>query len=58
MYFEVIGEITDVERIAKGSSIRERARLRKQFGPRRWRKLKGVAMVRLSNGRIRTVELH
>jgi hypothetical protein len=24
----------------------------------RWRKLKGVATVKLSNGRIRTVELH
>lgn len=58
MYFKIIGEITDVERIAKGSSIRERARLRKQFGPGRWRKLKGVAMVRLTNGRIRKVELH
>ncbi len=58
MYFEIISEITDVERIAKGSSILERARLRKQFGPGRWRKLKGVATVRLANGRIRKVELH
>jgi hypothetical protein len=58
MYFEIIGEITDVARIAVGSSIREIARLRKQFGAGRWRKLKGVATVRLVNGRIRKVELH
>jgi hypothetical protein len=58
MYFEIIGEITEVERIAVGSSIREIARLRKQFGGGRWRKLKGVATVRLANGRIRKVELH
>ncbi|HEX5709213.1 MAG TPA: hypothetical protein VFX96_18060 [Pyrinomonadaceae bacterium] len=58
MYFEIIGEITDIERIAAGSSIREIKRLRKQFGAGRWRKLKGVATVRLANGRIRKVELH
>jgi hypothetical protein len=58
MYFEIIGEISDIERIAAGSSIRELARLRKQFGAGRWRKLKGVATVRLANGRIRKVELH
>ena len=58
MYFEIIGELSEIERIARGPSVRERARLRKQFGPGRWRKLKGVATVRLANGRIRTVELH
>jgi hypothetical protein len=40
MYFELLSEITDIERIAAGSSIREVARLRRQFGPGRWRKLK------------------
>ena len=58
MYFELIGELSDIERIARGTSVRERARLRKQFGAGRWRKLKGVATVRLANGRIRTVEMH
>lgn len=58
MYFEIIGGITDIETIAVGGSIREVARLRKQFGAGRWRKLKGVATVRLANGRIRNVELH
>jgi hypothetical protein len=58
MNFEIIGEIDDIETIAVGSRIREIARLRKQFGHGRWRKLKGVATVRLRNGRIRKVELH
>jgi hypothetical protein len=58
MYFEVIREITDIETIAVSSGIRDIARLRKRYGPGRWRKLKGIARVRLSNGRIRLVELH
>jgi hypothetical protein len=58
MYFEIMGQITDAETLARGTSVRERGHLRKQFGRGRWRKLKGVATVRLANGRIRTVELH
>jgi hypothetical protein len=38
MYFEIIDEITDVKRIAAGSSIQEIDRLRKIYGPGRWRK--------------------
>ena len=57
MYFEMIGEITEVETVAVGNSIREIALLRRQFGRGRWRKLKGVATVRLPGGRIRRVEL-
>ncbi len=52
MYFEIIGEISDIETIAVGSSIRDIARLRKQYGRGRWRKLKGTALVRLSNDKI------
>ena len=58
MYFEIIGEITEIETIAVGSAIRDLALLRQQFDPGRWRKLKGVAQVRLQNGRIRRVEVH
>ena len=58
MYFEIIGAIADTETIAAGPSIRELARLRKQFGAGRWRKVKGIATVRLLSGRIRRVELH
>ncbi len=58
MYFEIIGHISDVETIAVGNKIRDLARLRREFGAGRWRKLKGVATVRLLSGRIRKVELH
>ncbi len=46
MYFEIIGSITDVETIAAGSAIRDVVRLRQRYGRGRWRKLKGIAMVR------------
>ena len=58
MYFEVVGPIENVETIAVGGRIRDIMRLRKQFGTGRWRKLKGIATVRLENGRLRTAELH
>ena len=58
MSFEVIGEITDVETIAVGKAIRELKRLQKQYGKGRWRKMKGIALVRLASGRIRRVEVH
>lgn len=58
MYFELIGGITNVETIAIRKRIRILARLRKRYGAARWRKLKGVATVRLANGRIREAELH
>jgi hypothetical protein len=58
MNFEIISEITEVETIAVGSSIRDVARLRRTYGKGRWRKLKGVATVRLRSGRIRLAELH
>ena len=58
MGFEIVGEISDVETIAVGGRIREVARLRRVYGRGRWRKLKGVARVRLGSGRIRLAELH
>jgi hypothetical protein len=58
MSFEIISEIIDIEVIAVGSSIHDLARLRKQYGRGRWRKLKGIARVRLRSGRIRLTELH
>lgn len=58
MDFEIIGEITAVEVIAVGTGVRDRARLRKIYGKGRWRKLKGVATVRLADGAIRLAEIH
>ena len=58
MYFEVIGPVEDVETIAVGGRIRDIMRLRKQYGIGRWRKLKGKATVRLSDGTTRKTEIH
>ena len=58
MPFEIIGEITQIQTIAVGSSIRGLQRLRRLYGRGRWRKLKGVALVRLRSGTIRKAELH
>jgi len=58
MNFEIVSEITNIEAIAIGRSIRDLSRLRKMYGPGRWRKLKGIAHVRLWNGRVRLAELH
>ena len=56
--FEIVGRITDVETIAIDRSIRELPELRARFGRGRWRKRKGVAGVRLSDGTIRLAEVH
>ena len=58
MDFEIIGDIDAIETIAIGSSIRVLAYLQKTHGHGRWRKLKGIANVRIPNGHIRRVELH
>ena len=58
MDFEIISEITDIEIIAVGTGIRDRSRLQKQYGKGRWRKLKGIANVRLPDGTIRLAEIH
>lgn len=58
MDLEVVGEITDIEKIAAGTGVRDRAPLRKQYGGGRWRKLKGVASVRLTDVMVRLAEVH
>ena len=58
MYFEIIGDIERVETIAVGGGIRDIMRLQRQFGPGRWRKLKGVAHVLLASGNVRLAEFH
>ena len=39
MFFEVIGDIIGIEKIAVGSRIRDLERLRKTYGRGRWLKL-------------------
>jgi hypothetical protein len=58
VYFEIIGTIRETETIAAGSSVRVMAKLRRQFGAGEWRKMKGIADVRLQDGTIRVAEVH
>jgi len=58
MYFEIVGPITDVETIAAGRSLRQLSRLRRRYGQGRWRKLKGIATVRITSGELRRAEIH
>lgn len=58
MDFEIVGSITNIEAIAAGVGVRDRARLRRKYGAGRWRKLRGVARVRLPDGAIRLAEIH
>ena len=56
--FELISEIESVETIAVASGIHDIARLQRMYGKGRWRKLKGIGRVRLSDGSEYTAELH
>jgi hypothetical protein len=58
MYFGIVGAISDVETIAVGGSIRDISRLRRRYGRGRWRKLKGIATVRLADDQMRRAEIH
>ena len=58
MEFEVIGEIRHRELIAAGHGIYILARLIREFGKGNWRKMKGIATVRLEDGTITEAEVH
>jgi hypothetical protein len=58
MDFEILGEISGVEVIAIGPSIRELARIEEGYGAGRWRKLKGFALVRLADDMTARAEVH
>ncbi len=55
---EIISEVTDVEIIAVGHSIRDLDRLQRKYGKGRWRKLKGLATVRLPDDTTCFAEIH
>ena len=55
---EILGEIVAVETIAVGVAIRELRRVEKHHGKGKWRKLKGVALVRLPDGVVTRAEIH
>ena len=56
--FEIVGDLRAIETIAAGRAIRVLAALRKKWGPGRWRKMKGIAVVRLRSGNLREAEVH
>jgi hypothetical protein len=58
MDFEIIGSARQVETFARGSGIKELARLRKIYGIGNWRKRKGIASIRLADGSLREAEIH
>ena len=57
MYFEILGEITEITRIAAGRNPRAKASPQ-TIWPGALAKTEGCTKVRLPGGRIRTVELH
>jgi hypothetical protein len=58
MRFTIVGPIRDIETIATGKAIRERRRLWKIYGKGRWRKLKGIATIKFSDGATCEAEIH
>jgi hypothetical protein len=58
VHFEILGSIREIENVPTGRGIRELARLNKFYGRAKWRKLKGVARVRLSDGSVQRAEIH
>jgi hypothetical protein len=58
MVVDIVGSIADTQVIARGSAIRELGRLERSYGRGRWRKLKGVARVRLEDGSTSLAEVH
>ena len=58
MFFEAIGALKEIETIAVGRRIRDLPRLRKTYGRGRWRKRKGIGLVRLEDGTECDAELH
>jgi len=58
MHFEILGEILWTETIASGHSIHELRRLNRVYGRTSWRKRKGIAKIRLTDGAVKLAELH
>ena len=58
MKFEIVSEISNVETIVEGSSIRVLPILNRKYGKGRWRKKKGIATVKMADGSFRLAEIH
>lgn len=58
MKFDILGDIGDIETIAVGQGVHIRRHLERTYGRGRWRKMKGVASVQLSDGTVCEAEIH
>ena len=58
MEFEIVSELMSVETFATGKGIRNLKLLNKKYGFAKWRKRKGVALIRLADGSEVLAELH
>jgi hypothetical protein len=56
--FELLSPISSIESIAVGHGIRDLARIQRLYGRGKWRKLKGVALIREDDGEIYRAEIH
>ena len=56
--FDILAPITSIETIAAGPGVYIRRYLVRAYGSGRWRKMKGFATVRLSDGTICYAEIH
>ncbi len=59
--FKFLGDISNIEIIARGKSVRIRNYLNRTYGQGRkyrWRKLKGTALIEYPDGRIVKAEIH
>ena len=56
--FQLLSEIRDVKIIASGRGVYLKHYLDRTYGKGRWRKMKGIASVRLADGSIREAEIH
>ena len=56
--FEILSEIRDIKTIASGRGVYIRRYLERTYGKGRWRNLKGVATVRLSDGTICEAQMY
>lgn len=58
MDFEILGPVERIEPISVGRGIRDLPRIRKMYGHGNWKKLKGIAIIRLVDGTVHTAEVH
>ena len=56
--FEILGEIRNIQIIAAGRGVKIQRRLRREHGGARWKKMKGIVLIREYNGDIYEAEIH